>query len=216
MKKRNKDKIRIITEILAMILFVFFLVQGRIQIWLLLFGGFVVLSLFFGRIYCGWICPIKTVLRPILWIKRKLRIKSFKTPDAFRNEWLRWVVLVGVVSSMLFMRATGVKINFILFILGAAVLLTLFFEENFWHRFLCPYGTILNLTSKISRFKLNIDRTKCISCGNCSRVCPSYAAQKETYGDKYTIEKNECLACFKCQNVCLVDAINYSSKKIKR
>lgn len=215
MKKLNKDKIRIITEILAFAIFIFLLVQGRIQFWLLIFGGFAGISFIVGRIYCGWICPIETVLRPIIWLKKKLNIKSAKTPIILRNNWFRWTVLVSVVAIMLFSRMLGVQINFILYILGAAVVLTLFFEENFWHRFLCPYGTILSVTSRISKFRMEINKSKCIACGNCSKVCPSYSALKENNVDKYFIEKKECLTYFKCQNVCPVDAIDYSSKKIK-
>jgi len=214
-KKLNKDKIRIITEIITFALFVFLLVNGRIQFWLLIFGVFAGISFIVGRIYCGWICPIETVLRPIVWLKKKLHIKSTKTPIILRNGWFRWIVLVSVVASMLISRMSGVQINFILYILGAAVVLTLFFEENFWHRFLCPYGTILSVTSRIARFRMKIDSSKCISCGNCSKVCPSYAALKDNNGNKYTIEKNECLTCFRCQNVCPVDAINYTGNRYK-
>ncbi len=214
MKKQNKDRIRIITEIIAFVAFIFLSVQGRIQIWLLIFGGFVAISFILGRMYCGWICPIETFLRPIVWSKKKLNIRSAKTPIILRNSWFRWLVLVSVLAIMLFSRMTGIQINFILFILGAAVVLTLFFEENFWHRFLCPYGTILSITSRFSIFRMRVDKSKCISCGKCSEVCPSYAAQKKNNEDKYTIEKKECLTCFRCQNVCPTKAINYT-KKIK-
>ena len=57
------NKLNIITQLIALILFIVLLITGRIQVWMGIFLVSAVLALFFGRIYCGWICPINTVMR---------------------------------------------------------------------------------------------------------------------------------------------------------
>src|SRR5690554_2750481 len=46
-------------------LFFVLVVTKRFQLWLVLYLAGVILSLFFGRIYCGYICPMNTVMRHV-------------------------------------------------------------------------------------------------------------------------------------------------------
>ncbi|RPJ04139.1 MAG: 4Fe-4S dicluster domain-containing protein [Spirochaetaceae bacterium] len=53
-----------------------------------------------------------------------------------------------------------------------AVLIALFFEEAFWHNSICPFGTVLNLSSKPAFKSVKINEDLCTSCGKCQKVCP--------------------------------------------
>ena len=70
---------------------------------------------------------------------------------------------------------------------------------------------------------------RCISCGNCAKVCPVEVADSWNEGmtirkaiyksfpqavpDVYTIDEENCKKCGKCQEVCRMDAIDLSMEK---
>ena len=66
-----KKTIQSIVQIVSLALFVFLFIKGKIQVWMIIFLGSALLTLVVSRFYCGWICPINTIIRPITWIKRK-------------------------------------------------------------------------------------------------------------------------------------------------
>ena len=194
-------------QILFLALFVVLSVMGKIQIWMGIFVLSALASLVFSRIYCGWICPINTVLKPITWIKDTLHIKSFKIPNFLKKTWVRIFMLLLFLGVLGFTIKTGKKLPVLPISVALGFTLTLFFPEELWHRYLCPYGTILSLSSRKAAFKMEIDQSTCISCGKCMKVCPSVAITKE--GKKYNITKSDCLVCRACSEVCPVDAITY-------
>ncbi|HAK46604.1 MAG TPA: 4Fe-4S ferredoxin [Spirochaeta sp.] len=199
--KRITPILRIIVEIAALAIFVVLFLNHKLQMWIILFGASALLSLLFGRFYCSWICPMNTSFKLISLVYGKIGIKRFKTPGFLKNGKIRFILLVLFVASMLITKKMGLKIDMLLYVTVFAVFLTLFFEENFWHRRLCPYGTILSLTSRPSRYRMNIDEAGCISCGKCQKVCPSDSII--TLEDKKRrIIKHECLLCGKCADVC--------------
>jgi len=212
MKKHfsKKTYLRIIIEVIFLGLFVFLVYLHKVQMWLPVFAGGAVLSILFSRFYCGWMCQMNTFFRPINWIYGKLGIKRIKTPRFFKHKVIRYIFLVLMLGSMILTQKFKIKINLLLYVTIAAVAVTLIFEESFWHGNVCPYGTILNLTSRPSKFSVKIDEEKCTACGVCQKVCPSESIVTLD-SKKRQIIKNSCLTCFKCQEVCPSGAIMYRS-----
>ncbi|MCK5736503.1 MAG: 4Fe-4S dicluster domain-containing protein, partial [Spirochaetaceae bacterium] len=105
----------------------------------------------------------------------------------------------------------GIKFNVLLYLTGFSVLLTLIFQEVFWHRHLCPFGTILSFTSRKALYSLKINEEGCIECGKCQEVCPSESILTLENGKRKNLS-NECLHCVKCINVCPVSVCNYEWK----
>ena len=55
------------------------------------------------------------------------------------------------------------------------------------------------------------DKSKCIKCGECKKICPPQAiTQEEKKIPK--VNKNKCIRCWCCQEVCPVNAINKSKR----
>ena len=48
-------KLRKFVQVLSLVLFVGLIALGKMQLWMLIFGGSLLLSTFFGRFYCGYI-----------------------------------------------------------------------------------------------------------------------------------------------------------------
>jgi polyferredoxin len=70
--------------------------------------------------------------------------------------------------------------------------------RNFWCRYLCPYGALLGLLSMLSPFKVTRCATTCISCGACSRACPSLIDVQS----KNRVHSPECTGCLTCVSNC--------------
>ncbi|WP_198022712.1 4Fe-4S binding protein [Thermosipho sp. 1063] len=203
-------KFMYIMEIVFFVLFFWLLKNNILLKWIFIFGISLFLSLFFGRFYCGFICPINTIFKPINFIYKKLNIKRFKAP---KINVLRYVMLVAFIMLFVGTRLLKVKLNILLYVIGFATLITLFFEEEFWHKKLCPYGTLLTVGGKVAPLKLTIDEKKCVSCGMCQKVCPTNTIITLENNKRKIIAK-ECLMCFECEKVCPVNAIHLKIKHI--
>jgi ferredoxin-type protein NapH len=208
LKKISKEKLRLVSELFFLLIFIGLFWQKELQRWILIFGFGVLISLIFNRIYCGWVCPMATIFRPINWIYKRLEIKRLKSPKFFQHTWVRWLILIFFIVTMICLQIFKIKLNLLLYIILLSLIITLIFEEEFWHKGICPYGTILSLFSQSAKYGLNIDEKKCISCGLCKKNCPNKTIDIRE-NNRYLINNKECLNCFKCQDVCPVDAINY-------
>ncbi|MDD2333373.1 MAG: 4Fe-4S binding protein [Mesotoga sp.] len=211
MSNKKATTLRVIVEIIFLALFLFLLRNKDLQRWFLIFGIGLLGAIFLGRVYCGWICPMETLFRPINWLYSKLKIKRLKTPAVFKNNIFRWTVLVLFVMLMVAVKAFRIRMNLLLYITAFSVLVTLVFEEEFWHRYICPFGTLLSIFSRNPLFGMRVEKTSCVSCGICQRVCPVSAIEKEDDGMK--IDTSECLVCLKCKEKCPKTSITYSRSK---
>lgn len=205
----ENQKLRLGIELFFLLFFIFIAFQGRIQLWLAFLIVGIFFSLFWGRVFCGWFCPMATIFRGINWIYNKLNINRSLGPKIFKKAWIRWILLPLLISLMIFSRQTGREINPILYIFALSILITLFFQEPFWHRYLCPFGAPLSVAGKNSRNKLIIEEKSCTGCGLCEKVCPGQAICLDA-GPGKEIDWGECLMCLKCEEICPVNAVNWN------
>jgi ferredoxin-type protein NapH len=202
-----KRYLQLALQTLFLALFVFLIINGQVQLWMGLFVLSVLTIFLLGRVYCGWICPINTVMRGIAWIKKKLRMKSAKIPAWITRPWVRIFVLALFIAVFIFTMVSGKKLPVLPALLAIGLFLTFFFPEELWHRYLCPYGTIMSLPAKKSKYAMTIQSELCNRCGMCMRVCPAKAVEKRE--GHYQILKKDCIVCMECSRVCKQDAIHY-------
>jgi Fe-S-cluster-containing hydrogenase component 2 len=85
---------------------------------------------------------------------------------------------------------------------GAIVLaaLTLFslLVQNFWCRYLCPYGALVGLAALFSPARIRREPEPCIDCGKCAKACPAWLPVDRLV----EIRSAECTACMECVAVC--------------
>jgi polyferredoxin len=213
-KKRSKryrkhSSWRTLFELLFFALFVFMTITGRIQLWFAVFALFgLAASLFFGRIYCHAVCPMGTLMRFETWVFNRLGIRRLKTPSFMKHRLFRFFMLAVFILLMVGVKRAGINVPLLPAMLGVSLAVSLIFEEYLWHRTICPFGTLLSLSSAAAKKGFTINESVCIDCGLCEKSCPVEAISHEQ--DVRHIDERECIGCLACMRVCPVDAVSYS------
>jgi polyferredoxin len=70
--------------------------------------------------------------------------------------------------------------------------------RNPFCRYLCPYGALLGLVATLSPLRVSRNLERCVSCGVCSQVCPTYIDVMH----KKSVASPECIACWRCISHC--------------
>jgi polyferredoxin len=81
--------------------------------------------------------------------------------------------------------------------LGVLAVASLFIQ-NFWCRYLCPYGALLGIASFLSPARIRRNPETCIDCAKCFKACPSALPVDKLV----TIKSAECTGCLECVAVC--------------
>jgi ferredoxin-type protein NapH len=189
--------------------------------WLLGAVPAVVLVVFLGRYFCGWICPYALVVgasnaaRSLL-AKLGVRTYDLKVPPATAYGVLLILLLATAVTGQqvasLFYppavigRALGKVILFGSAGAGAVFIGALFLFDTFvsragFCRSFCPGGAVFRLLSIPSPVKVVRDAPACTNCGACDVVC-NFAQSPMT--DRLD---QDCERCGKCVAVCPTDAL---------
>jgi polyferredoxin len=179
-------------------------------------------SLLLRRSFCSWICPVAT-LSECSW---KAGFSMFRR-NPHLPGWLdiclrsiKYLLLVFFVYSIVFTMSSEALQGFIqsdyhktadvrlldffmqisvraLAILGVLVAAS-FALRNPVCRYLCPYGALLGLVAMLSPLRVTRDRERCVSCGVCSQVCPTYIDVMH----KPSVASPECIGCWRCISHC--------------
>ena len=183
--------------------------------------SFLAMSFLFRKAFCSWLCPVGTISEYLWRVGQKLFRRNFRLP-----RWLdvglrglKYLLLgffVWAVSSMAvdelaaFMNSpygviADVKMLNLFrhlgetgaIVLGVLVVASLFIQ-NFWCRYLCPYGALLGITSLVSPARIRRNAETCIDCAKCAKACPSALPVDKLV----TIQSAECTGCLECVTVC--------------
>lgn len=218
MKVRSKDKkiiiFRDIVQVLFVAFFVLLMVIGKLQLWFVVFFGGVILSLFFGRLYCGWACPMFITMKWSNIVRGLFKMKKFNVNRLVKLKFVRYIFFAGFIGLLIIQKKLGLDLPVLMYLTAAAILFTLIFEEDAWHCAVCPFGTVFDNVKrvKLPSLKLQIDQSKCIACGLCKKVCSAGAVELSVDdGGKrvFTIDNRRCLLCLECKVKCPADAIFY-------
>jgi ferredoxin-type protein NapH len=169
-------------------------------------------SSFFGRIYCGWLCPINTVTSPINWLVKKLGYKHLHVAKILSTKFLSWSILGLLAMFVMISRTTGFNIPILLLILGLGAILTFIFQPEIFHKYVCPYGALQGVVGKFAKMSYTADKRTCNGCGKYKSVCEAGAITVEN--KKAAINKRSCLQCGLCEISCPKDAIVHKNSSM--
>jgi polyferredoxin len=214
-----------------------FVTTGRIPVVhpaaMFLFMAFVGMSLFAKKAFCSWLCPVGTFSEFLAGLGKKLFRRNLRLP-----RWLDiplrglkylllgfFVFIIGTMSAAAINEFMGTPygliadvkmLNFfrdmsetaaivIAVLAGLSILV-----ENFWCRYLCPYGALMGLVSLLSPLKIRRDPQACIDCAKCAHACPASLPVDRLV----QIRSVECTACMACIASCPAEgALQFSLPK---
>ncbi len=173
-----------------------------------------------GRLFCGWVCPVNTLLEMNAalraWLERRsgrLRLPGAAAPPALRYLVLTAGLVISAVAGFnafafilpyaglardlhlaVYGGAVGFGVLFMAIIAASELLAT----PRIWCRSLCPTGLLLELVGR--RRIWGIRRTEsgeCLSgCNACVAACPVAVIPRDE------IDVERCMLCNTCVDLC--------------
>ena len=157
-------------------------------------------TLLAGRTFCAAVCPLGALqdivaIRPVrlpAWLDHGLGLLPYvylgaavlfaATGAAFLiceyDPFVAIFRLVPFTRPNVWMEAFGGSTGML--ILGAAFVIVGLFVARPYCRWLCPYGALLRLVSRASKWHVTITPDECIRCTLCEDSCPFNAIAKPT------------------------------------
>ena len=159
--------------------------------------------LIFGRGFCGYAC----------WTAMVLDFLPYKT-RALPRKNIGWIRYLTFALSLLFVSALFLlkvgnleRIMFWAFLFGnlayylVGIALAFLFKDNrAFCKYICPVTVFLKPMSYFSLVRIHCDKTKCISCGKCKKVCPMDVEM--TDNSRKRKNGTDCILCMECVKVC--------------
>ncbi len=208
-----KQKVRTAIQVIFLLLFIVLIASGKVQMWMVLILGSIVLALGLGRFYCGWLCPHHTLMRPVEWLTQRMGWKRRDVPKWAFSPVLKYSIIAGTVILMI-MTITGVlKLPLVVLLVPFALGFTFFYHSSLWHRFLCPFGILLSLTARFAPLRVRVNSGSCTSCTLCTQVCPAAGVNIPAKKEPAAIDSRYCLECFLCEGACPKGAISYTKEE---
>jgi polyferredoxin len=188
----------------------------------IMFVAILGVSLLLKKGFCGWICPIGTVSQYFwmagekvfgknltVWRYADIAMRSVKyLLMAFFLIFIGFLMSPHAINAFLgsdYFTVADVKTMRFFTEMSSSTLLALIFIgmlslvlKNSWCRYLCPYGALLGLLSRLSPVKVSRNEGSCSHCHACSRHCPA-RIDVET---QKVVSSSECFGCLTCVSRC--------------
>lgn len=144
-------------------------------------------ALFFNRAFCAAVCPHGAIQDAVLLRPLKVPVWLEHTLGLLAYVYLGAAVMFAATGSAFILceydpfialfRLTG---SFEMVTLGICFLVIALFVGRPYCRFLCPYGVLLGLLSRVSKWRVTIYPDRCVNCRLCEDSCPFGAIREPT------------------------------------
>jgi len=202
--------------------------QGIVNGSMIMFALMFLSSLFFGRLWCAWICP-GGAMGTVCILANDNRIKHIWLDYV---KWVIWFIWLGFIAffaiqaggyksvDFLLLTDRGISVtepmNYIIFYIvmslffGLAILLG---RRGACHT-ICWMAPFMIIGRKIRNifawpsYRLRAVPETCIACKKCTKACPMSLGVQEMVANN-TMENAECILCANCADICPTDSIHF-------
>ncbi|HZT28416.1 MAG TPA: 4Fe-4S binding protein [Bryobacteraceae bacterium] len=202
-----------------------FLLTGRMPTLhpagMFLLAAFLAISWLLRKSFCSWLCPVGTFSEFLWRVGRQTFGRNFRLPKwlDIPLRGLKYLLLGLFLYAVASMSVPAIRaflegpygviddvkmLNFFRFLsVGGAVVLGLLvlasvLLQNFWCRYLCPYGALMGLAALASPLRIRREPERCIDCAKCAKACPSLLPVDRLIA----VHSAECTGCLECVAVC--------------
>ena len=195
----------------------------------IVFVSMFVLSMFLGRVWCGYLCPAGGIQESIF------RINDTPAKQGRRNMikyiiWIIWMAAIivtfilgknDVTIDPFYMTDHGISVtgiyNYIMYygVLLILVLPALIHGRRAVCHYICWMAPFMVIGSTIGRWlhlpqlHIEADKEKCIACGKCNKACPMGLDVKQMVSEGSGSKCTECIQCGACVDECPKNVLNY-------
>ena len=195
----------------------------------IVFVSMFVLSMFLGRVWCGYLCPAGGLQECI----------SAGNPapakQGWRNKikyviWIIWMIAIVVTFILgknevtvdpFYMTDHGISItsiyNYVMYygVILLLVLPALIHGRRATCHYICwmaPFmviGSSIGKMLHIPQLHIEADKEKCVACGKCSKSCPIGLDVKNMVSEGKNDKCTECIQCGACVDACPKNVLKY-------
>jgi len=205
--------------------------HGIISGSLLLFAFMFVTSIFFGRAWCAWVCPMAGLSEISLGVNnknvnvRKLKIIRYSIFTVWAGFLVTMFVVAGGIKGVDPLHLTEKVISvdspmkYIVYygVLAIFIVLTFTIGKRGACHSICwmsPFlvaGFSLGHLLKIPQMRIKADSAKCVNCGTCDKKCPM-SIQVSLSVKEGCIKTSDCILCGECADNCKKNVLHYGIK----
>lgn len=177
-----------------------------------------------GRVFCGWICPMNTLLEVVDKCRGLARLAEIRESDvrfSLKNKYLVLAIVLGLVavtsmpllalfyppavlSREMHLIVFGSTVGMGAYLILAICAMELFVSKRWWCRYICPGGALYSLLGRFRLVRVVRREENCVQCGECVRVC-----QFDLRPMLVQITGMECTNCGSCVRACNDDALSF-------
>ncbi len=201
------------------------IVAGSFIIFTLMFLS----SIFFGRAFCGWLCPAGGLQEAAFIVNKAPNKGGFRKLIKY-GIWLPWVTIIllllinagGIKKvDMLYQTWHGISVSnptaYIIYY-GVVFLIVIFSyisgKRSFCHTicWMAPFmvlGILIRSKLGIPGLKMKTESEKCISCGNCNSKCSMSLDVKDLVKNQKLTSNIDCILCGECIDACPKKVIQF-------
>ena len=241
-----KFKVRTVLGIITLLLFpvimnflspvvsVFGAMDGVITGSLMLFAAMFITGMFFGRAWCGWLCPMSAMGDLCAKVSgkavnvNKLRVVRYIIFAVWAAVLIAGFIMAGGVkkADFLFFTESGVSVDMPLKYIMYYLVLAVFIVTNLLvgrrgacHSFcwMAPFlagGYAAGKLLKLPQLRIKADAEKCVDCGKCTKACPMSLPVNEAL-KQGSIDTSDCILCGECVKSCAKDVLRFSVRTPK-
>lgn len=241
MKRQNIRKLILIISMLLFPITIWYMspyliIQGAMEG--IVSGSFIVFvcmllgSVFLGRIFCGWLCPMGGMQECLFSVNEKAPKQGWKNYIKY-VIWVVWIAAViicfvfrkkEISIDFFYMTDHGISVseiyNYVIYygVIFLVLIPAVLFGKRLFCHYFCWMAPFMAIGTKIRRFlhfpglRIKGEKEKCISCKKCNQNCPMGLNVVELVKNNHDFG-TECIQCGSCVDHCPKKVLSYEFKK---